>query len=76
MREEYPDGFTYACCDRNGEEVPCMQDWHIPTDPEAAKRRLIQRGGLIDFHELYPRGKSCYLNTHSQLNPDTDINRS
>ncbi|KAJ5988154.1 hypothetical protein N7481_003364 [Penicillium waksmanii] len=48
MREEYPDGYIYECCKRNGEEEPCIKDWHEPTDPEAAKRRLIQYGGDSD----------------------------
>lgn len=60
MREEYPDGFIYECCDRNGEEEPCIKDWHEPTDPEAAKRRLIQYGGVPILHELWPRGKPYY----------------
>ncbi|CAL5871770.1 uncharacterized protein PFLUO_LOCUS6023 [Penicillium psychrofluorescens] len=28
MRQEFPENFIYQCCDRNGAEEPCENDWH------------------------------------------------
>ncbi|KAF3388757.1 hypothetical protein F1880_004361 [Penicillium rolfsii] len=25
---QYPESFTYQCCDRYGDEEPCVTDWH------------------------------------------------
>ncbi|KAJ5217200.1 hypothetical protein N7468_010208 [Penicillium chermesinum] len=39
-RKEYPEGFIYGCCDRNGEEEPCMTDWHREyVEYDSPKRR-------------------------------------
>ncbi|CAI7614802.1 unnamed protein product [Penicillium pancosmium] len=76
MRKEYPEGFIYECGDHNGEEEPCIKDWHEPTDPEAAKRRLIQYGGIPILHELWPRGKPFYPDTESLFNPGSNLTGS
>ncbi|KAF7586147.1 hypothetical protein BBP40_009402 [Aspergillus hancockii] len=39
MRKEYPEGFIYECCERNGEQEPCTTDWHREHEPEK-KRKL------------------------------------
>ncbi|KAF7128526.1 hypothetical protein CNMCM5793_003314 [Aspergillus hiratsukae] len=38
MREEYPDGFYYPCCDREYGEEGCEVDWH-EEDTSGRKRR-------------------------------------
>ncbi|OJJ50605.1 hypothetical protein ASPZODRAFT_126497 [Penicilliopsis zonata CBS 506.65] len=38
MREEYPEGYIYPCCNRRGDEEPCTRDWHI--DASSKRCRL------------------------------------
>jgi len=37
MREEYPDGFTWDCCQRSGDEPGCRQGQH-QSNPELSKK--------------------------------------
>lgn len=39
MREEFPEGFIYECCDRNGEEEPCTTDWHREREEPTKRQR-------------------------------------
>lgn len=42
-RKKYPGSFTYQCCDRNGDEDPCVTDWHRDRkyDYETSKRQRL-----------------------------------
>lgn len=40
-RRDYPESFVYICCDRHGDEEPCVTDWHREHeyDYETSKRQ-------------------------------------
>ena len=35
----YPGGFIHGCCDRYGDEEPCVTDWHRERKYESSKRQ-------------------------------------
>ena len=37
-RINYPERFIYECCDRYGDEEPCVRDWHREVKYDYSKR--------------------------------------
>lgn len=42
LREEWPECFTFGCCDGNLRDNPdgCETDWHKKQEPTAKRRRV------------------------------------